>query len=207
MLCANSRISSAGSIQNAFQWISSGYCIGVSCIIAGANRNFGDVTGGANDIGGDQGRGTRNLVFHILLSTNRLLDVAEVEDATGTVGTLLPGTCADEEDGDEGEQDKDDDCQFEQGHTGLGLHVLGVGQFHSVLFSIFYLGVFFVAWRALWDSKVSEFFGVGAGSRKGGREVEEVISDQRRGGEVGEVGEVISEQRSGGRVFHRIGLF
>ncbi len=55
--------------------------------------------------------------MHVLVSRCRLLDIADIQDATCTVGTLLPSACADEEDGDEGEQDKDDDRQFEQGHT------------------------------------------------------------------------------------------
>ena len=59
----------------------------------------------------------------------------------GTVRTLLPGACADEEDRDEGEQDEDDDRQFKEGHTGFALHGQGVGQFHSVLYSILFSGV------------------------------------------------------------------
>ena len=64
-----------------------------------------------------------------------LLHITDVQDIRGTVRTLLPSAGADEEDGDEGEQDEDDNCQFEQGHTGLGLHTRGVGKFHRMLFS------------------------------------------------------------------------
>jgi hypothetical protein len=81
--------------------------------------------------------GCRNCIcMHVHISAHRLLRVTDIEDAAGTVGTLLPGAGADEEDGDEGEQDEDDDRQFEEGHTCVALVGLDVGQFHGVF--VFY---------------------------------------------------------------------
>jgi hypothetical protein len=101
--------------------------------------------------------------IHVRMSTHGLLRVAKVEDVGGTVRTFLPGACADEEDRDEGKQDEDDDRQFEEGHTGLCFHVLGVSQFHSVYF-LFYSGVFVFCQMesAFGTPKDSEFFGGGA---------------------------------------------
>jgi hypothetical protein len=73
------------------------------------------------------------------MTAHCLLGISKVKDVCGTVGTFLPGASTDEEDGDEGKQDQDNYCQFEQSHTGLGLHIQVIGQFHGVLFLVFYL--------------------------------------------------------------------
>ncbi len=92
----------------------------------GADQNAGQGARRRNGVSGVE-------AVHVAVGANRLLNIADVHDAAGAVGTLLPGACADEEDRDEGEQDKDDDRQFEEGHTCFALHALGVSQFHFVL--------------------------------------------------------------------------
>ena len=94
--------------------------VGICGVGAGASRGFGDVARSSDNVR-ECTSIAGSFVLHVLVTANRLLDVAEVEDTSGTVRTLLPGAGTDEEDRDEGEQDEDDDRQFEEGHTGLAL--------------------------------------------------------------------------------------
>jgi hypothetical protein len=81
------------------------------------------------------------------------LDVADLDDATGAVGTPLPRASADEEDADEGEQDEDDDRQFEERHTGLAIHDTGVCQFHGFICYLVILLFWVYFCLCLWREK------------------------------------------------------
>ena len=112
----------AGNGQSPDGWNHS-VCV---CIGTGsrAGRRFFNKQAGPNDEGFPASTCYRTAwgdVVHVGIGANCLLHVANVEYAACAVRASLPCAGADEEDRDEGEQDKDDDRQFEEGHAGLAL--------------------------------------------------------------------------------------
>jgi len=67
------------------------------------------------------------LLIKVLVGTNGLLNIRDVQNALGTVRTFFVGGDTDEENADEAEKNGDHEGNFDKGETGLFLDVV---QFH-----------------------------------------------------------------------------
>jgi len=85
---------------------------------AGANRcRFQHFAGTGN--GREHERATDCSLVHVLIRTNCLLDIRDVQNAPGAVRAFSIGGNADEEDGDESEKHRDDEGNLDKGESGL----------------------------------------------------------------------------------------